>query len=197
MNQPSHINKDEFDDRNLISGTSVINHRIRINLKLSLEEYVLMDFIHSWNQKNTAPITFGDYFKATGFLSLEGIEEKFSRMKTMELLWWDDKKKRVDVCQEWKNAFKTDALVKELWSIHPKGNLQTAKERLPKVLLKIQIEMLIPKLKAYIASEPDEQYRKGLDVWLNPKKEHWNDPLVNKIQKGAVKTPTVSIKFKK
>jgi hypothetical protein len=67
----------------------------------------------------------------------------------------------------------------ELWSIHKKGNRKTAQERFNKVVKKVPLEKLKSILSEYIKSN-DFQYLKGLDVWLNPEKCHWEDPIVYK-----------------
>ena len=65
----------------------------------------------------------------------------------------------------------------KLWAMHSKGNKKTALERFIKVKVPfIELQQILQK---YITSN-DFQYLKGLDVWLNPAKEHWNDPIVYK-----------------
>jgi hypothetical protein len=66
-----------------------------------------------------------------------------------------------------------------LWNLHAKGNKLTARQRFDKVISKVPLEELESKLKAYIQSN-EFVYLKGLDVWLNPQKEYWNDPIVYK-----------------
>lgn len=70
----------------------------------------------------------------------------------------------------------------ELWKLHSKGNKKTAKQRYTKAIKKVSFTELKSILEIYIKSN-DFCYLKGLDVWLNPEKEHWNDPIVNKIDK--------------
>jgi len=183
----------EFSYRKTISGYSTINHAVRVQLQLSLEEYVLMDFIFQENQKRTTSIRFDDYFKATGFIN-ENIKELFSLMKDRGLLVLDTKYNRPDVFDEWKAIFSSSDLFAQLWKIHAKGNQPTAKERLPKALKMITFELLKEKLKRYVAAcNANQTFKKGLDVWLNPQKEHWNDPLPGNSQAPATIT---QIKFK-
>lgn len=70
----------------------------------------------------------------------------------------------------------------ELWKLHPKGNKKTAKERFIKAVKKVPYPELKSKLEPYIKSN-DFCYLKGLDVWLNPEKEYWNDIIVKKEEK--------------
>jgi hypothetical protein len=67
----------------------------------------------------------------------------------------------------------------KLWQLHSKGNKATAKERFMKIGHKLPIEKWVALLTEYVASN-DFMYLKGLDVYLNPTKEHWNDPIVYK-----------------
>ncbi len=66
-----------------------------------------------------------------------------------------------------------------LWKLHAKGNKLTARQRFDKVISKVPFQELESKLKEYIQSN-EFIYLKGLDVWLNPQKEYWNDPIVYK-----------------
>ena len=79
----------------------------------------------------------------------------------------------------------------ELWSMHPKGNKKTAKERFIKVVKKTSFAELKEKLEPYIKSN-DFCYLKGLDVWLNPEKEYWNDVVVKKEEKFKKEAPTTT-----
>lgn len=65
----------------------------------------------------------------------------------------------------------------ELWKLHPKGNKKTAKDRFIKVIKKVPFSDLKEKLLPYIKSN-DFCYLKGLDVWLNPDKEYWDDVII-------------------
>jgi len=79
-------------------------------------------------------------------------------------------------------SLKDNSLFDELWKIHAKGNKKTAKDRFAKAIKKISFEELKSKLEPYVKSN-DFCYLKGLDVWLNPDKEYWNDPIVKKEDK--------------
>lgn len=76
----------------------------------------------------------------------------------------------------------------ELWKMHPKGNKKTAKDRFIKVMKKVSFLDLKSKLEPYVKSN-DFVYLKGLDVWLNPEKEHWEDLVVKKEDKFKKEEP--------
>ncbi len=172
------VTKMEYDLRSYVKGKTIINHSIRLQLKLTLEEYVLLDFIYTWNQNEKAPATFRNFYTHTGIIQAD-VKHFLGRMKEKGLIIWDAKNKRVEAYSEWVNAFSSDGLLDILWKIHAKGSKASARERLPKVLKKISFEELKQKYQAYIDSCAGREYQfiKGLDVFLNPKKEHWNDPI--------------------
>ena len=162
------------------NGISVINHKKRIELSLTIEEYVFLDFIWSTNKKQQTPIAFIQYLKFLGMLPVE-VKLLFAKMKEKNLLVWDEKKKRVDIYTKWKDAFNTNNQFDELWKIHPKGNKNISRERLSKVLDKIPFDELTTRLKKYLADcKNTQRFEKDLATWLNPKNEHWNDALISK-----------------
>lgn len=175
MKKPS---SDEYYKRTMIKGATTIIHSIRVNLKLSLEEYVLLSFIDGWNEKKKEVATFRDFYIATGIMP-EDTKAYLNHMKKRKLIVFNEEAKRIDVCNEWKHSFGSSDLVEILWKIHAKGNKKTAAARLPKVLKKIPFEELKAKYITYIKSVSTSEFRhrKGLDVFLNPDKEHWNDPI--------------------
>lgn len=81
-----------------------------------------------------------------------------------------------------------------LWDLHKKGNKTTAKKRFSKAIKKVSFTELKSLLEAYVKSN-DFCYLKGLDVWLNPDKEHWNDPIVKKEDKFKKEEPKKSTFF--
>lgn len=85
------------------------------------------------------------------------------------------------ILSKYKDSVKkvSSADFEKLWKLHSKGNKTTAKERFSKVGHKLPIQTWIAKLTEYVASN-EFVFLKGLDVYLNPAKEHWNDPIVYK-----------------
>lgn len=167
----------EYNLRYRVKGKSIIDHSIRVEMKLSLEEYVLLDFIHTWNLHNTAPILVKDYYYATGIIN-EDLIDLFQRLKDRGMICKHHKKDGPDVTQRWKDLFNTDGQFEEMWTLHRKGNKATAKDRFFKVIKKIEYQELKAKLIAYLKNCDEYNiFKKGLDVWLNPEREHWNNPL--------------------
>jgi len=171
---------------------STINHAVRLQLNLSLCEYVILEFVFTMNKKQTTPITFAQYLKEIG-LNKNEVTELIPIMKQKELLVWDGR--RMDVYDHWKAKFNTNEHFDELWKIHAKGNKNIARERLSKVIKLIPFDELKVKLKRYLDDcRKSQRFEKDLATWLNPKNEHWNDKLVNA---GKENQQSTKIIFKK
>lgn len=188
----------EYSNRRLISGKSHIDHRIRVQLHLSIEEYVILDFIRNHNLTSKETITFRNYYVNTGYIPKD-VDAFIQHLKERKLIVWNKAEERVDVYDDWKDAFTGD--FERLWKILKKGNKAGAKERFSKVVRKIGCDELEEKLIAYVKHcDTYGIFKKGLEVWLEPKKEHWNDPLVANQVKMSPNQPaknTTQIRFKK
>lgn len=151
--------------------TSTINHKIRTKLNLTIDEYVCLDYL---SQNKLARLS--DFKRDLGLDSdfLFSISQSLKAKKMV--VRKDDK---LEISELWTNEFKAnDSDFKVLWKIHAKGNLQTAKERFAKVMLKNNLDDIKEKLINYLkACSESDTFPKNLDTWLNPKKEHWNNPL--------------------
>ena len=192
------VNEMERANREKVRGISVIKHRIRLELNLSLEEYVVMDFIFNHNTSKSSTITFGDCYKETGLIYADA-KELISGLKTKGCLILDATKNRIDVCPDWYAHFSTGGQFEEIWRMHMSGNKATAKSRLARVLKKISYDDLKKKLSLYLkACDESQSFKKNLDTWLNPDKEHWNDIVQKRAQIGqTTQSTTTEIKFKK
>lgn len=171
----------------MVTGTTFINHAIRAKLGLSLQEYTVMQFLADCKEKKIHP--------AENSIAMIGV--------VYQSIWpviigLQEKGFLIDIYpnHKWTNEFIQD--IDKLWSIHAKGSKTKARERLPKVLKKITIEELSDKLKEYVSSKPPEEFSflKGLDVWLNPKTEHWNDPVVKSPKLAEEKKSTITFETK-
>lgn len=172
----------------MTTGTTFINHGVRVRLGLSLQEYTVMQFLADCKEKK---ITINE----ESFISLIGVHY----IHVVPIM--DELQKKGLIIgtlpnHKWSNEFIED--IDRLWSVHKKGSRAKAKERLSKVLKKITIEELIVKLTEYVKSKPPEEfeYLKGLDVWLNPKTEHWNDPIIKSKNLIEEKASTITFETK-
>ena len=161
-----------------ITGTTTINHSIRQQLKLSCSQYVVMDFLHTWKTKNKEKLfTPDDIWKAIGILD---IGPELINLKQMGLINIDFHTMKFTIHYEWLNFFNVDEKFDELWVVFgKKGNKPTALNRYKIVTRKVSHDVLMLAAKKYIkyqdAIKAERQFRKGLDVWLNPQKNHWED----------------------
>lgn len=171
----------------MTTGTTFINHGVRVRLGLSLQEYTVMQFLADCKEKKLDP--------ATSSVEMIGVEihkihETIGNLTSHGFLIGTYPN------HKWSNEFVED--IDKLWAIHKKGSKAKAKERLSKVLKKISIDDLAKKLTDYIKSKPPEEfeYLKGLDVWLNPKMEHWNDPVIKSTKLVEEKASTLTFETK-
>ena len=171
-----------------IRGTSIINHRIRAKLKLSLAEYCVMQFLFDWVKKE--PPKYNDFYCELGIdnKTLNTIVIKLQNDKFLENL---------KTTTKWNINFTDNSgEFEKLWLLLPKGNKTKAKQRYIKVIKTIEHAELEAKLRAYIAyCDRCQVLKKGIDVWLNPVLAHWNDSLyVDKAMKPKLEEPK-GIKF--
>jgi len=69
-----------------VSGSTIINHKIRVKLDLTCEEYVVADYIYNWQKRNPkehCPIDNDkeEMFRNIGIRSYEILETLFSLLK--------------------------------------------------------------------------------------------------------------------
>ncbi len=175
--------------------STLIDHTIRRLLGITVDEYVIMDYLSSI--KKIA--TYKDYLDDLGFereqalLRLKALKERGLIVRSDEGLLLPTKL--------WKDAFKVDDRIDEIWPLHPAGTKAICRKRLPYVLKKISLGELQKKLSTYLDwCKANDVYSKNLDTWLNPKSEHWNaslQPREKKLpfgQQPAKKEPNYSIR---
>lgn len=155
--------------------TTIIDHKIRVKLKLSLQDYTLLYFLSEWFKTNKNKPTNEDFINLIGCK----LEDATTQLFLTKLQQKNFINKDYVPTSLWENEFGSSASFDSLWKLHPKGSKILSKQRLIVVLKKVPFEELEAKLSEYVKTNEFE-YLKNLDVWLNPKMEHWNDPLVYK-----------------
>lgn len=171
--QPSKDAKYQLQgDIRVVAGTTTILHQLRAKLRLSMTEYVLLDFIHKWHQEKKTPITYGDYWRATG-VKARMLEKKFQRLKDKGMLFKDVDGK-VKTTELWNVNFNATEEFESLWKLLNTGNKQVAKNQFAKCLKVDSFENIKKGLEAYIkfVNETD-QFKKHLSSFLNPKHKEW------------------------
>lgn len=152
--------------------TTIIHHRIRTELGLTLQEYVIMDYIHQKMDKEEE-ISSDTAYREIG-VSKTNFDVTF---QSLEMKGFITGTKPTDI---WLKHFDYDAQFNELWTIHPKGTKKIAKKRWDKLKGKVDFEMLKAWLIKYRASKPPEKicFLNGLDVILVPENKRWENPII-------------------
>lgn len=157
----------------LPNAKTIILHKIRVDLGLSLREYVLLDFIYNWHfvVKNKKPITFGDYLKETGIRQLS-ISRMFQKLKEKGLLFKDADGK-VKTTNKWNDNFNIPDF-DNIWKLHPVGNKQKALFAFSKAIKVDTVENIISGIDKYkIFLEKSDQFPQHLSTFLNYKLKWW------------------------
>lgn len=163
-----------------VKGKSIINHRIRCKLSLSMDEYIACDYIFQTNQKPLQPQNFDTCWK------LIGMDSSFVRQMTLNLinkgLMITDKLDRYKTTDTWDKEFGFDADFDEFWEIYRKhGNKATAKALYSRVRKMIDKDELHEKARKYVTwvleKRKEMAYGHSAQTWLAPDKERWNDIL--------------------
>lgn len=154
-----------------ITGSSTVDHRTRIALKLNCNEYIVAQFIDLHGLETDIEIRRKHVYKKLGM----GLNEFHAYLLTLEKKGFV---KDLKLTELWTNAFEKKAEFEQLWiCFNKKGNKQTAKERFYKVIKLINVDELLLRGKTYQdnVAHKDFDYRLGLDTYLQPDKKRWMD----------------------
>jgi len=167
-----------------VVGSSIINHKIRVKLNLTNDEYILADFIKQWQDKHTTRITYGDLWKATGL-----------EPNILPIIWKGLKEKNIVYRHEtgivttttvWDSEFDVLSQFEDFWLIAPKGNKASARKMYERAIKVVTHETLCEKYKVYTKWCNDtDTFKKDTSSWLNPQYQYWNDDLTPKNIKKA------------
>lgn len=158
-----------------ITGSTLIRHKLRVELRLSLREYCLLDFMYQWCKNHTEPITYGDYWRGTGILE-RAIDRLFQKLKAKGLLF-KDVDGRVKPTDLWTKNFDTSEQFEELWKILKTGTKNIARTTFTKAMKVDSFENIRDGLIKYMAYKKEtDQYPVHLATFLNPKNKIWEGP---------------------
>jgi hypothetical protein len=162
---------------NGVHGSSTIDHRIRCKLGLSVAEYCIAEFYSNFfkNQKDTL-ITEKEVWKALG-------------MDYNDYIFIDDNLRESkpgilgikEAGPLWKKEFNFDEDFEVFWQniFQRHGNKADAQKKYKECRKIVDKQILHTRAAQYIMqccpSFPN--YTKAAEVWLNPKKRHWEDVL--------------------
>lgn len=146
-----------------VHGRSIIDHRIRCKLGLTVEEYIIIDFMTAIHSADL--IASVECWKKIGITA----DELETKLKELNF-------KNPDAFQKWREEFAVDAYFEDFWNniFKKHGNKADAKKCYSESVKLVDREYLHERARIYIATKTDfPNYTKAAEVWLNPKKKHW------------------------
>lgn len=175
-----------------ITGSTIINHRDRVSKGLSCDEYVMIDAINFYMEKNNLKTfdsrKFDQIRKLTGF-EKDKIIELGKILKRREfLIDSGDKKYKING-----KLWNDEEIIKgfeKLWKLYGKvGNRRNA-ESMYKKAVKIEgHEYLLVKVRIYKKFlAHSDQFPLHFSTFLNPKNKRYNDNFEIKKKDGEKKT---------
>lgn len=176
------------DSWKAVTGKTVIDHQVRVKLGLTFDEYIVADCLHTLLKKQVAKVLFNKTFPMS--------EHVLKETGQNELDWWTYVMKqliakniiiveetdvfRYAMTPRWLQEFDVSADFEVFWNdVYKKhGNKATAIEKYSQARKLVDKDILHERAKKYISTRDDfPQYTKAAEVWLNPKKRHWEDVL--------------------
>lgn len=156
-----------------VTGITLINHKVRIELGLTLREYVVCDFIHSYIFDTKKPRTFGEWFKGTGYYP-RMIHLTYGRLLNKGVLF-KDADGMVKTTETWNKYFPNDfENFKQIWKVHNVGNKQKAQKAFISACKVDTFENILKGLKDYCQwLKESEQYPMHTATFLNSSNKEW------------------------
>jgi len=162
-----------------VTGTSVINHRSRMKLGLSCDQYVMMQFIdQNADKKDHYQIKEEPIWRDTGFTFEEAVIliQKLCFKKYITLLGSE-----YQITKLWRVMNpKQDDIFENIWVLlKRKGNKKKALDNYKKALENISATELLDKAKKYAQHHQEEEtpfrFLHNVENWLNPQVEIYNE----------------------
>lgn len=166
-----------------VTGVSTIDHRVRHKLRISIEEYVIVDFIIQ-SKIDGIPITAESVNKYIG-LSMAEFETSVSRLEKIGCLV---SRMTYEPSAAVLKAFDYDAAFEELWKIMKMnaGNKKEGKKMWTRAIKYASINVLLKCAHTYAASKigAEKKYWMHVSSFLNPEFAKWKD-YMGKVDKGG------------
>lgn len=170
-----------------VKGSTVVNHKLRIYYCLSYPEYVILDYIHGYQEKFPGkPIEDEKLFRATGYhtgvelthiVSLLLDKGLIQRIATRDDSW------SPECTKEWLKNFDTPADFEEFWKLWGKvGNKQKSIIMYVRARKVVDKETLHAAAEKFVKSSTERfgEVSMHASSYLNPKNKHWEDNIVEK-----------------
>lgn len=166
-----------------VTGISTIDHRVRHKLKMSMEEYVIIDFIIQ-SKIEGIPVTAESVNKYIGLTIAEFNAAVIHLEKYGYLLSTITYEPSAIVLK----AFDYDAAFEDLWKIMKTnaGNKKEGRKMWNRAVKYASINVLLKCAHNYAASKvgSDKKYWMHVSSFLNPEYAKWKD-YMNKTDKGG------------
>lgn len=181
-----------------IVGKTIIIHNIRHKLKISCDEYVLLDYLYTREQRKPGQrITYGSLAHHTGFAESDLII-LWPLLKERGLVARCEKTKNVRTTEKWNDLFLMEKESFEIfWTVYGRieskaigsiGNKAKASEMYKKALKIADAETLLESAKTYTKyCHETGTFIKNCSSWLNPTYQYWDDILPSVIKKEDAK----------
>lgn len=172
-----------------VHGRTIIDHRIRCKLGLTVEEYIVLDFIYC--QLKPGEEAAEESWKRIGMK----VEDVNSILKELNA-------KSIGAVTAWNQEFAVDDDFEYFWNTIFKkhGNRADAKAKYEASRKIVDKDILHARAQKYVDTRQDfPNYTKAAEVWLNPKKRHWEDLLpgdkeVNGLPEGVPRSTFPGLK---
>ena len=177
---------------NPVYGYTHMNRSVRVTLKITPTEYILMDLLdHLSKTKPFDQLIYKTIWEYTGLevpackrciarCRLKGLIDKIPNERTKDLADDDPKKKyHLWPSAKWKEQFEFKDEFEKFWERHHRGNKQAARKFFIGAVKKAGWKTIFDKYKEYYEwCEKTFTYELNTSSWLNPTLERWNDELI-------------------
>lgn len=169
-----------------VFGITIMRHDIRIKLGLTCIEYVLLDFIKTWQDKNDTRILHRDLWIYTG-IAPEHIPELWKNLIDKDMVYYDEETGLVTTASAFDQCFNKDSDFQDFWEnygrinhelIGPIGNRQIAAKVYRKTIKNLTPAALKEKARLYTEyCQREKKYILHASTWLNPMIRRYDDEL--------------------
>jgi len=166
-----------------IKGVSVVNHRIRVKLDLTCNEYMIADFLYKM-MKAKAPFLYHDKYtellwKVLG-IRLSSALTNFATLEQKGIVFKDNKD-HVIPTDIWIDEFEKplEKEFEQFWEFvyGRHGSKAEALTKFIEVRKTVSYDHLLRRHQVYQKhlDQNDWKQKMHMSVWLNPKKKKWDD----------------------
>lgn len=174
----------QVEQRIRTHGSSVINHKVRMKLKLTMEEYCLLDLIHRLNLKDKE-VNYDRIERYIG-LNLEDGKRTLLSLHSKGFIARYKNTTKIVVNKIWSQVHETvveddfEVFWRKENGISWTGSKKEAMVKYKSARESYTADFILEKKRAYFLflSQPEMSFRQVMNAarFLNPKNEHFNEP---------------------